>query len=134
MVSRRVEYGDNYTISRLYVNGEYECFVLEDKVRPEGIKIFGETAIPAGKYKVIVDHSVHFGKDLPLLLGVVGFEGVRIHSGNTDLDTEGCLLVGKDWPGGDHIFRSHEAFEALFPMIKAALAAGEEVTVEIINT
>jgi hypothetical protein len=136
MVARRVEFGDKYTIGRLYIDGSStpECYTLEDKVRPDGEKVFGETAIPAGRYRVVIDHSTHFNKDLPHVLDVPGFEGIRIHSGNTDLDTEGCLLVGRDWPGGDKIMNSHIAFESLYPKIQKALDSGEQVFLEIINT
>lgn len=80
------------TIGKLYVDDKFFCDVLEDAVRKEKIK--GKTAIPAGDYKVILTKSVRFKKVLPLLLDVPNYEGVRIHSGNTHEDTEGCLLVG----------------------------------------
>ena len=136
MVVRRVEYGDNYTVSRLYIDGSPtpECFVLEDRVREPGVKVPNETAIPSGKYKVVIDFSEHFQKQLPHILDVPMFEGIRIHPGNTDLDTEGCLLVGQEWPGGDMIYKSKLAFDALFTKIFNAIGAGQEVTVEIINT
>ena len=62
------------------------------------------------------------------------FEGIRIHSGNTDVDTEGCLLVGTTWGGGDFIGNSVVAFNHLFPQLQAAIAAGESVTIEIQDT
>jgi hypothetical protein len=111
---KRFEFGTNYTIGRLYVDGVYECYTLEDKVREAGVKVPNETAIPVGTYKVIIDHSVHFGKDLPHILNVMGFDGVRIHSGNTDKDTEGCILLGDTWPGGDFIGNSRQAFDKFF--------------------
>ena len=134
LVSRRFEYGDSYTISRLSVDGAPECYVLEDVVRGAGIKVAGQTAIPAGVYSVIVDFSNHFSRDLPHVLDVPMFEGIRIHSGNTDADTEGCLLVGSDWHGGDVIINSRVAFDKLFPKLQAALAAGDTVTLEIQDT
>jgi hypothetical protein len=87
---------ENYTIGKFYVNGAYCCDSLEDCVRPDGIKIYGKTAIPYGIYKVIMNDSPKFGRLMPLLLDVPGFEGVRIHSGNFAEDTEGCILVGKN--------------------------------------
>lgn len=116
------------TIGRLYIDDKgSEIFTLEDTVREE--KIPGQTAIPEGRYKVIVDFSKHFGCDLPHILDVPGFEGVRIHPGNTDKDTEGCILVGKEWAGGDSIGRSRDAFNEIFDKIKQA----PEVTLEVFN-
>jgi len=85
---------DGYTLGLLSVDGKHYCYTVEDMVR-EGVKIPGKTAIPYGRYKVIVNMSNRFKKLLPLLLDVPGFEGVRIHSGNTAEDTEGCIIVGK---------------------------------------
>lgn len=93
---KRIFFGEDYTIGKLYINDEYFCDVLEDKVRPDGVKVFGQTAIPVGTYKVIMNMSTRFKKIMPLLLNVPNFEGIRIHSGNTDEDTHGCLLLGKN--------------------------------------
>lgn len=96
--------GKDYTIGRMLIDGKYVCDVLEDKDRNlydsmsvEEIKkkkIYGQTAIPTGKYKVVLDYSPKFKKILPHILNVKGFEGIRIHSGNDKEDTFGCLLVG----------------------------------------
>lgn len=83
-----------YTIGELFIDGMFFCDTLEDTVREDGIKIYGETAIPAGTYKGIINHSNRFKKDMPLLLNVPNFEGIRIHAGNTSEDTHGCILVG----------------------------------------
>jgi hypothetical protein len=112
---QRFEFGDKYTIGKLYLDGVFECYTLEDKVRE--IKIPKETAIPAGSYKVIIDHSNRFGRDLPHILDVPDFEGVRIHSGNTDKDTEGCILVGKSH-AVDFVSDSRKTFDILFEKIK----------------
>ena len=131
---RRFEFSDTYTISKVTTDVDPEwCYCLEDKTREvEGQpvsawKVAGSTAIPRGTYKVIVDFSNHFQKNLPHILDVPGYEGVRIHPGNTSADTEGCLLVGEGWSGSDMIYNSRKAFEPLFQKIAAACAAGEEV-------
>ena len=124
------------TLGELSINGVFECFTLEDVVREvvgesaADWKIAGETAIPAGRYQVIVNHSAHFGRDLPLLLNVPGFEGIRIHAGNDDKDTEGCILVGKRILG-EAIADSRDAFVPLFQTIIEALANGEDVWLEV---
>ena len=86
----------SYTIGKMYIDGEYLCDTLEDEVRPEGIKIYGKTAIPYGVYQVTMSYSPKFERSMPLILNVPNFEGVRIHSGNSVTDTEGCVLVGRN--------------------------------------
>jgi hypothetical protein len=122
---------EDCTLGKLYVNDEFECFTLEDEVRLDGEKVFGKTAIPYGVYDVTITHSNHFGRDLPLLGAVPNFEGVRIHAGNSAADTEGCLLVGHE-RSDNSIARSRLAFDALFPKIRDAIDAGEEVTIEYV--
>lgn len=91
---KRTFKGSEYTIGKLYIDGNYLCDTLEDTVRPEGVKIAGKTAIPAGAYKVKKTMSPRFKKILPEILNIKGFSGVRIHAGNTAKDTEGCILLG----------------------------------------
>jgi len=112
---KRTDFFDNSTIGELSVNGQFECYTLEDKVRP--VKIKGETAIPAGRYEVIINYSQRFDRLLPLLLSVPNFEGVRIHPGNTAADTEGCILVGVT-KEQEFIGQSRVAFEQLFAKLK----------------
>ena len=99
---KRFEFKDTHTIGKLYIDGVYECYTLEDVVR-NGSKVIGKTAIPTGEYKVIIDASVRFKQDMPHILDVPNFTGVRIHSGNTSAHTEGCILLGTTWSGGDFI-------------------------------
>lgn len=120
--------GAKCTIGTLMVDGVAECFTLEDVVR--AVKIHGETAIPAGTFNVIVTKSQRFGRDLPLVENVPGFEGIRIHPGNDAADTDGCILVGRT-KGVDFVGESRVAFNALFVKIQKALAAVEKVTLEI---
>ena len=108
---KRLHGTENSTIGELFVNGIWECYTLEDKER--AVKIKGETAIPKGSYKVIINKSNRFKRDLPLLLNVPNFEGVRIHAGNTNHDTEGCVLVGIT-RSKDFIGQSRKAFDKLF--------------------
>lgn len=107
------------TIGELFVNGVFECFILEDRYRPGEPKVYGKTAIPSGRYEVKITPSPRFKRDLPLLLKVPGFEGVRIHPGNVPADTEGCLLPGKV-RDTDRVLESRAAFEALFTKLKSA--------------
>ena len=118
---------DKSTIGDLSVNGAFECVTLEDP--PREVKIKGETAIPAGRYEIAVTFSNKFGKFLPLLLNVPGFDGIRIHPGNTPKDTLGCILVGQG-KGVDSISNSRLAFLPLFEKIQAVLRS-EKVFIEI---
>ena len=114
---KRLYKTENSTIGELKVDGKFECYTLEDKERE--VKIKCETAIPKGTYKVIINQSNRFKKLLPLLLSVPNFEGVRIHPGNTNHDTEGCILVGRS-KSKDFIGQSRKAFESLFAKMKTA--------------
>jgi len=118
------------TIGELTVNGVFECFILEDKDRglrkdmPISelmvMKIKTKTAIPIGRYEIAVSFSDKFQKMLPLLLDVPAFAGIRVHPGNTETDTEGCLLPGKT-KSTNGVGSSRIAFTALFDKIKTAL-------------
>ena len=88
----RIYKGESYTIGKMYLNGEYFCDTLEDAIRP--VKIPNETAIPAGIYKVEVIYSPRFKRNLPLLVDVPNYTGIRIHNGSNKDHTSGCILVG----------------------------------------
>jgi len=120
--------GATCTIGELMVNGEHECWTLEDVVRPMGVKVYGETAIPYGTYNVVVTFSNRFQRDLPLVVNVPGFDGIRIHPGNTAADTHGCLLVGKGRTGTS-VTESRLAFNTLFTKIRDAFSRGEKITI-----
>jgi hypothetical protein len=114
---KRLYKTDDSTIGELSIDGIFECFTLEDKERP--VKIKGETAIAKGTYKVIINESNRFKRLLPLLIDVPNFEGVRIHSGNSNHDTEGCILVGQS-RNKNYIGQSRKAFDKLFKKMQVA--------------
>ena len=95
---KRIAKKPTYTIGKLYIDGKSYCDTLEDPVRDltKEAKIAGNTAIPAGTYRVSVTYSPKFGRDLPLIENVPHFTGIRIHRGNTPADTAGCILVGEN--------------------------------------
>jgi len=90
----REMFTEDSTIGKMYINDKYHCYTLEDKVRD--VKVQNVTAIPKGRYEVIINFSNRFQQLMPLLLSVPNFEGVRIHWGNYSKDTEGCILVGSN--------------------------------------
>jgi hypothetical protein len=104
------------TIGSIYVDGVWTCFSLEDAVRHE--KIPGKTAIPAGTYAVVINYSSRFKREMPQILNVPGYEGIRLHPGNTAADTEGCILVGQ-MKGVNSVLKSRAAFADLFPKLQA---------------
>jgi hypothetical protein len=112
----------------LSVDGQYECYVLEDVERE--VKIYGQTAIPLGRYKIVSDYSNRFRRQLPHLLDVPGFEGVRIHPGNKAVDTDGCLLPGVD-KYASSVGHSVIAFNNLNQKIRAADMRGEPIIIEV---
>lgn len=114
----------------LYINKVRECYTLEDI--PREVKIKGETAISPGTYKVIINVSNRFKKRMPLLLNVPDFEGIRIHSGNTNHDTEGCILVGVSL-GKDYVGSSRIAFIKLMKKLEKAAKENEDIYITIIN-
>jgi len=126
-----------FTGGRLYCNAVFECFTLEDEVREvdrqavEKWKIKGQTAIPRGKYRVILSYSPHFGRILPEVLNVPGYIGVRIHSGNKADDTEGCILVGDEDPSDGFMGESRQAFDRVFQKIQETINCGEEVWITL---
>ena len=130
LILKRRFKGKHYTIGTLSVDGVAFCDTLEPTDRgyspnePQR-KVPGQTAIPTGRYRVVLTHSPRFGRTLPLLVGVPGFEGVRIHAGNYPRDTQGCILVGHNTRRG-MLTDSKRTLEALMERIN-----GEEVYIVI---
>lgn len=131
---KRYQTKEGTTLGRLFNGSTFLCYTLEDQVRINEPKVYGDTAIPAGEYQITVTMSPRFGKLLPLVNNVPGFVGVRIHPGNTKRDTEGCILPG-DFVSADGqtIYNSRIAFGKVYDVIMKALGAKESVTLEITN-
>jgi Steigviridae/Suoliviridae L,D-carboxypeptidase/transpeptidase len=125
------------TPGTLSIDGAFECFTLEDVVRevhgqPVATwKVATKTAIPVGSYPVTIDLSNRFQRLMPHILNVSGFDGIRIHSGNTAADTDGCILLGTARNGPDNVSGSRDAYAAFFPKLQAAVSRGEPVTITI---
>lgn len=134
----RMPSGVSCTIGDLWVDGNPFANTLEDLVREvPGVpvaqwKVPGKTAIPAGIYPVEITWSARFKRDLPLVLNVPGFTGIRFHAGNTDADTEGCILVGT-WNGGEQIVDSRVALNGLLDMLEIASLSKRAISIEINN-
>ena len=127
---RRLQLDPDVTIGQLLIDGEPYCWICEDTVRPEGVKVKGDTAIPYGRYRVDYTFSNRFQRMMPILLDVPMFEGIRIHTGNTSADTEGCLLPGLTRLEKG-VAKSRIACGPLYDQIAASIAAGEEVWITI---
>jgi hypothetical protein len=125
------------TLGTLTFEDGFTCQTLEDPVR-EGAKVYGDTAIPLGTYRITITKSKRYGKMMPLLHNVPNFGGVRLHCGNNTDDTSGCILVGmgRD-PGAEsdglQIAQSRDAMDEVQPRIAAALAHGDEVWLDIVQ-
>lgn len=118
------------TLGRLYVGGAPFCDTLEDAVRDKKIK--GKTAIPGGKYAVVLTMSPRFDRVLPRLVDVPGFEGILMHVGNGPEDTSGCILVGDR--AGHRLVHSRDTFSRLFVLLEDSLAHGRRIELEIVNS
>ncbi|WP_282638715.1 DUF5675 family protein [Sphingobacterium thalpophilum] len=139
MLLKRVRQGKNSTLSELYVDGLFQCYVLEDSIRDHKIK--GQTCIPSGKYSLGLNYwggmntaykkrfpDMHQGmieiKDVP------GFSNIYIHIGNTHADTAGCLLVGtyfhRDKNRGDYeVYQSQKAYQNLYEAVIEYVKKGQ---------
>lgn len=129
----RQDYGPKSTTGTFSIEGtDFNIVALEDKDRGltqdmplkqiETIKVQNQTAIPKGRYEVTISYSNRFKCDMPEILNVPGFAGIRIHWGNDDLETDGCILLGLAKTGDDFIISSKAAFNQFFPLLKKAVA------------
>jgi len=137
---KRIARKDGYTIGRMSLNNEYFCDTLEDTDR--GLKdtmqvneilakkVKGQTAIPTGKYDVILTFSPKFKRVLPLLLNVPGYQYIRVHHGNLPSSTDGCLLVGENKVKGQ-IINSRATLEKLMSVLLECEKKKEKVTILI---
>lgn len=121
-------------------DGHRLCYTLEDAVRDvpgqpvSAWKVHGKTAIPAGLYRITLENSPRFGPDTLTVNAVPGFTGVRMHAGNTEADTEGCPLLGMQLgPSGIVGGTSRPAVALVREVVRQAIAAGEVVTMEVVN-
>ena len=137
---KRLNLTPNYTEGELYVNGVYFCKTLEDTNRDlnkngqfdnNEKKVYGETCIPYGKYKVILSYSSKFKRELPEILKVPNFQGIRIHRGNKISDTLGCILCGEKVKNG-YLSNSTPYEIKLVELFKQAKSRNEESFIEII--
>ena len=137
---KRLNLTPNYTEGELYVNGVYFCKTLEDTNRDlnkngqfdnNEKKVYGETCIPYGKYKVILSYSPKFKRELPEILEVPNFQGIRIHRGNKISDTLGCVLCGEKVKNG-YLSNSTPYEIKLVELFKQANIRKEESFIEII--
>lgn len=137
---KRLNLTPNYTEGELYVNGVYFCKTLEDTNRDlnkngqfdnSEKKVYGETCIPYGKYKVILSYSPKFKRELPEILEVPDFQGIRVHRGNKISDTLGCVLCGEKVKNG-YLSNSTPYEIKLVELFKQAKLRNEESFIEII--
>ena len=145
LILKRIAKRKTYTIGRMYIQGQvmdeylpgtedkYFCDTLEPTWRDYehgAYKVKGKSAIPEGRYAVVISYSPRFKQWLPILLGVPKFEGIRIHAGNTAKDTEGCILVGQNREVGK-VLDSRKWLYELKQRIVEAKDRGEAVWITI---
>lgn len=137
---KREIFTDVSTIGVLSINGQFECYILEDKDRGlnstmplseiEKLKVYGKTCIPYGRYEVDWTLSNRFKVYMPILLKVPGYEGIRIHKGNTEIDSLGCLLPGRK-KANNMISESTFATNQLYNKIQTAKSRREKIFITI---
>jgi hypothetical protein len=139
---KREIFTDESTIGTLTIDGKFECYILEDKDRGINntltleqilrVKVYGKTAIPYGRYEVDWTMSARFKVFMPILLNVKGYAGIRIHKGNTEIDSLGCLLCGTR-KLSNRITESTIATNKLYAKIEAAKKQGQKIFITIVR-
>lgn len=139
----RVAQGRQSTLSHLYINGIFQCYLLEDKIRPE--KIASQTAIPNGIFSLKlnttgaknVNYQKAFGKTHQGMIEIAGlpnFSSVYIHTGNTISDTAGCPLCGFGFQivDGDYqVSQSILAYKMIYPkLVNLAKESSNKIIIE----
>jgi hypothetical protein len=143
-IIKRTILSDKTSIGQFYIDGAYFCFTLEDKTRaPNEPKVYGETAIPYGRYEIIFrkegkmypDYAKRFAdidnaRGMLWIRNIPGFEFVYLHVGNYGADTLGCPLVGMQY-GVNEVTESTKAYKKIYPIIADALSRGEKVFITV---
>jgi len=137
---KRDTFTETSTTGKLLIDGQFECFILEDKDRGltdsmplaeiVATKIYGKTAIPYGRYEVDWTMSSRFKVFMPILLNVKGYSGIRIHKGNSEIDSLGCLLCGRK-RANNIITESTAATNLLYTKIQTAKSRREKIFITI---
>lgn len=137
---KRIAKKPKYTIGKMYIDGKYICDTIEDtdrgltdKMSVEEVKskkVYGETAIPSGTYTVRLTYSNKYKKVMPQIMNVKGFEGIRIHSGNTEKDSLGCIIVGQNKEVGK-VLNSRVTYTKVFDLLKGASDHGQPIELVI---
>jgi hypothetical protein len=137
---KRDTFTDISTTGKLLIDGQFECFILEDKDRGltdsmplaeiVATKVYGKTAIPYGRYEIDWTMSARFKVFMPILLNVKGYSGIRIHKGNSEIDSLGCLLCGRK-RANNVITESTAATNLLYTKIQTAKSRREKIFITI---
>ena len=128
---KRFEKTPTYTVGLLEIANIFQCFTIEDAERD--VKIAGKTCIPCGRYEVTITPSPRFKRKMMLINNVPNFQGIRIHTGNNNNETEGCLLPNLVYAGNGNGLYSLNAVDIIFEIVQAEILRGEKVFIEIIS-
>lgn len=138
---KRIALKETYTIGKLYLDGEYFCDTIEDKVRDlnkdgdlsdEGeTKVMHQTAIPYGAYQVVVNISPRFKRMLPRILNVPGFDGILMHNGTDENSSSGCIILGENKIKGK-VVNSTYYMNKLTNILTARQSIGQRNSIEIV--